>query len=80
MENKLIGHEPPTLEFEEHEIVYRHCYVDKEGKRHPLEEPIVCRQLTAIGERGSQLWLINEMLDKLKHFMLQQVGTENDRI
>lgn len=74
MENKLIEHEPPTIEVEEHEIIYRHYYVDNKGNRHPLEQPIVCRQVTLLGDQYSQPWLINEMIDKLKHFMLQQIG------
>lgn len=75
MEDKLIGYEPPTIELEEHEIIYRHYYVDNKGKRYPLEEPIVCRQVTVLGDQYSQPWLVNEMLDKLKYFMLQQMNT-----
>lgn len=62
--------------FEEYELRFYHNFIDGKGERHKAEEPIVTRYMIAMENRdyiASRPYLVNEMLDRIKEYMLSKV-------
>ena len=58
------------IPYERYCIVLTHEYVDSEGEKHSLEEPLAVEYLAL--DRYRSVLLINEMMDKLKYALLER--------
>lgn len=73
---------PSTIDYEQHEIIYRHWYITDKGERHLVEEPIGVSYSVVLGthEWGARPYIVNEMIDKIKFMLLDRMGgEENER-
>lgn len=62
--------------FEEYELRLYHNFINGKGERHRAEEPIVTRYMIAMENRdymAPRPYLVNEMLDRIKEYMLSKV-------
>ncbi len=67
---------PSTIEYEQHEVLYRHWYIDDQGKKHLIEEPIGVSYSIVLGtnEIMPRPYIVNEMIDKIKFMLLDRLG------
>jgi hypothetical protein len=56
---------------EVYRIVVTHYIEDDKGNKTKLEEPIVCQHI-CINNIGNPVILLNDMLDKIKNFVLEK--------
>ncbi len=62
--------------FEEYELRLYHNFIDSKGGRHKADEPIVTRYMIAMENRdymAPKPYLVNEMLDRIKEYILSKV-------
>lgn len=73
--------------FECYRLTLEHFYVDTDGNKHKMTDPLVVQMAydygTNFGTRGT-MYCVNEMLKKLEHAMLRLVeeqfeGVDNGR-
>ena len=72
---------PSTIDYEQHEIIYRHWYITDKGERILVEEPISVSYSVVLGTNGwdARPYIVNEMIDKIKFALLDRMGErEND--
>lgn len=65
------------MEFEEYRLVLTHTYVNEDGERMALEDPVEVVQLFPSIENRRILPVsvcINDMMDRMKEYILRKVG------
>lgn len=65
------------MEFEEYRLVLTHTYVNEDGERMALEDPVEVVQLFSSIENRRILPVsicINDMMDRMKEYILRKVG------
>jgi len=74
MRNEL--RKPSTIDYEQHEVIYRHWYIDDRSERHLIEEPIGVSYSIVLGtgEGMPRPYVVNEMIDKIKFMLLDRMG------
>ena len=80
MRNEL--RKPSTIEYEQHEVLYRRWYIDDQGKRHLVEEPIEVSYSIVLGtgEWIPRPYVVNELIDKIKFMLLDRMGGKENGI
>lgn len=66
-----------TIEYEEYRLVLTHTYVNEDGKRIALEDPVEVVQMFPSMENRRVLPVsicINDMMDRMKEYILRKVG------
>lgn len=66
-----------TMEYEEYRLVLTHTYVDGNGERMALEDPVEVVQMFPSMENRRVLPVsvcINDMMDRMKEYILRKVG------
>lgn len=66
-----------TIEYEEYRLVLTHTYVNEDGKRIALEDPVEVRHMFPAGENRMVLPVsicINDMMDRMKEYILRKAG------
>lgn len=66
-----------TIEYEEYRLVLTHTYVNEDGKRIALEDPVEVRHMFSAGENRMVLPVsiyINDMMDRMKEYILRKAG------
>lgn len=60
---------------ERYRLILTHEYVDDDGEAHKIEDPI-CTNYAIIRDEHTPPTpvIINEMLERLRHFMLNNIG------
>lgn len=60
---------------ERYRLILTHEYVDDDGEAHKIEDPI-CTNYTIIRDEYTPPTpvIINEMIERLKHFLLNNIG------
>ena len=75
-EEEIKKEELEKLCFEEYELRLYHNFIDGKGERYQAEEPIVTRYMVAMEKQDYMVprpYLVNEMLDRIKGYMLSRV-------
>lgn len=62
------------MTFERYRLVLTHEYIDNDGKAHKLEDPI-CTEYNIMMDKFAppRSVIVNEMIERLKHFMLNSI-------
>ena len=63
--------------YEEYSLIFTHSYVDEDGERTMLDEPVKVVYASPSGGQGMILPVsvcINEMLDNMRDYILRKVG------
>ena len=66
-----------TIEYEEYRLVLTHTYVNGDGERLALEDPVEVKHIFLAGENRKILPVsicINDMMDRMKEYILRKVG------
>lgn len=65
-----------TIEYEEYRLVLTHTYVNEDGKRIALEDPVEVTHIFPAGDIRRILPVsicINDMMDRMKEYILRKV-------
>ena len=85
MTNKYFLEDNPGLEplcYERYKLVLYHEYIDSEHKAHQIDDPIATYYsimgMDKENMRFDSVFVINQMLDRLKSFMLNSISKEQE--
>lgn len=70
-ENRNIYRVP----LEEYSIIFTRSYIDSDGKKHQVEEPLIIRKLVEMGMPYG-VYTLNAMLDEMKSELLMRCTKE----
>lgn len=63
--------------YEEYRLVFTHTYVDEDGERRLLEDPVKVVHVFPAGGNGMIMPVavcINELMERMKNYILRKVG------
>lgn len=70
------------IAYEEYRLILTHTYVDEDGDRMALEDPVEVAQIFSAEGNGMILPVavcINDMMDRMKDYMLLKAGKRGEQ-
>lgn len=70
--------EKKYLPLEEYTLILKHEYVYSDGKKHMVDEPVFVKQVISPEYVHRTSVVVNEMIDRMRQFLMQKVMEKYD--
>ena len=58
---------------ERYTLILKHEYIDEEGNKHELDEPVIVTHIMYVPQFGYVSAVINDMIEQMRHYVLQMI-------